>query len=577
MVSRRLSVTIVAIAALAGPIVPWTVRSAAAGLKASEPRPEDGAVGVELPLLTWKPGETAVFHNLYFGTKADLMEADLVAVRQPFSMHYLVQGLEPGEAYYWRVDEIEVDGVTVHTGDVWTFKTLAPVASNPSPPNGAVSVDPQTKLTWLPGANAVMHDVYLGTDEGAVAAGANDTLVSSGQPQPIYDPGVLDRGVTYYWRIDERQAGSARQGGGAKYTGSVWHFTTAEEGQGVVYHVAARNGSDDNDGLSAETAFATIQTGIDAAGDGDTILVYPGVYREPVDFLGKAVTVRSAARAAVLAVGADFAVSFCMGEGPESVLENFIIRNSFMAVFIVESAPTIRNLTVVNNKYGVEAYAQAEPDISNCIFWYNTGDDLFGCKARYSCIERGSPGTGNFSSDPLFARPDARDYHLLSWRGRYWPEHDVWVLDKLTSPCVDAGDPNADYSNEPIPNGGRINMGAYGGTAYASLSEQRPVCNQVPAVAITSPRDGAMVGWSPQTIRIVVEASDVDGVVVKVEFFANGDKIGEDTDGGDGWVMEWADGLLDGCELVALATDNDGATTESVPVTIVHRPIPQRR
>jgi len=41
----------------------------------------------------------------------------------------------------------------------------------------------------------------------------------------------------------------------------------------------------------------------------------------------------------------------------------------------------------------------------------------------------------------------------------------------VTSPCIDAGDPNADYSAEPAPNCNRINMGAYGGTAYASMSE----------------------------------------------------------------------------------------------------------
>ncbi|MHC4738185.1 MAG: hypothetical protein ACYS9Y_04685 [Planctomycetota bacterium] len=33
-----------------------------------------------------------------------------------------------------------------------------------------------------------------------------------------------------------------------------------------------------------------------------------------------------------------------------------------------------------------------------------------------------------------------------------------WVFDALTSPCIDAGDPNSHWSNETWPNGKRINM-----------------------------------------------------------------------------------------------------------------------
>ncbi len=43
-------------------------------------------------------------------------------------------------------------------------------------------------------------------------------------------------------------------------------------------------------------------------------------------------------------------------------------------------------------------------------------------------------------------------------------------MDAATSPCIDAGDPNSPVGDEPQPNGGRINMGAYGGTAEASKS-----------------------------------------------------------------------------------------------------------
>ncbi|MHC4951462.1 MAG: BACON domain-containing protein, partial [Planctomycetota bacterium] len=46
-----------------------------------------------------------------------------------------------------------------------------------------------------------------------------------------------------------------------------------------------------------------------------------------------------------------------------------------------------------------------------------------------------------------------------------------WMTDDVTSPCIDAGDPaDMGWQGELWPHGGRINMGAYGGTAQASMS-----------------------------------------------------------------------------------------------------------
>jgi parallel beta-helix repeat protein len=245
-------------------------------------------------------------------------------------------------------------------------------------------------------------------------------------------------------------------------------------------YVDAVNGNDNNDGLTLQAAFATIQKGIDASADGEVVLVYPGLYQEEINFLGKTLTVQGVAISPdgvpVLQNPGDFAVSFYYDEGPHSILKNFIITDSFMGVFIADSSPTLSNLTIVGNKYGIETYANSEPDISNTILWNNTDGDLFGCQARYSCIERG--GEDNISDNPLFVDPENGDYHIRSERGRYWPEYDIWVLDQVTSPCVDGGDPDADTLNEPMPHGGRINIGAYGGTTEASLSpnvQQRSV------------------------------------------------------------------------------------------------------
>jgi len=72
------------------------------------------------------------------------------------------------------------------------------------------------------------------------------------------------------------------------------------------------------------------------------------------------------------------------------------------------------------------------------------------------------------------------DYHLKSQAGRWDPNSQSWVKDAVTSPCIDAGDPNSPVGEEPFPNGGRINMGAYGGTAEASKSYfGGPVCETV--------------------------------------------------------------------------------------------------
>jgi hypothetical protein len=241
----------------------------------------------------------------------------------------------------------------------------------------------------------------------------------------------------------------------------------------TIYHVDTVTGNDENDGLSHRTALKTIQTGINAAQEGETVLVYPGIYRELILFRGKAITLKSAEDAAIIENPNNFAVLFCFGEGRESVIQNFVIRNSLAGIFVVGSSPTIKNLTVVNNDYGIECFS-GEPDVSNCILWNNSEVDLAGCGATFSCIKQDSEGIGNISSDPLFVNADNGDFHLRSEQGRYWPMYNIWVLDEVTSPCIDKGNPVDDCSNEREPNSGRINMGAYGGTPQASMSLLRP-------------------------------------------------------------------------------------------------------
>jgi hypothetical protein len=76
--------------------------------------------------------------------------------------------------------------------------------------------------------------------------------------------------------------------------------------------------------------YQTIQGAINAASDGDTIMVAAGRYFEAINFNGKAITVSSTAGAAATIIdghGLDSVVTFSSGETPSSVLSGFTITH----------------------------------------------------------------------------------------------------------------------------------------------------------------------------------------------------------------------------------------------------------
>lgn len=164
----------------------------------------------------------------------------------------------------------------------------------------------------------------------------------------------------------------------------------------------------------------------------------------------------------------------------ELIVANVCPSGSGAAVYVdgvgdgVGSEVDLINVTIADHPCsGVGNALLIERDstvtFTSSVVWANGGasfDDNGGAiVVRYSTIEGGADGEGNLASDPLLGDVAAGDYHLRSQSGR--PDASgACVVDAETSPAIDAGDPAADASLEP--HGGRIDMGAYGGTTLAS-------------------------------------------------------------------------------------------------------------
>jgi hypothetical protein len=96
--------------------------------------------------------------------------------------------------------------------------------TQPDPADGLDGVSKTLTLSWLPGGTAASHDVYFSIDSAAVSDGT--ALMILDQAETSYTPAGLEKGATYYWRVDAVEAD-----GTTTYTGDVWSFTVTTLGR----------------------------------------------------------------------------------------------------------------------------------------------------------------------------------------------------------------------------------------------------------------------------------------------------------------------------------------------------------
>jgi len=155
-------------------------------------------------------------HKNIEGTGQTVSAADIpVPVTSGATHDYTIDWDALAEGEKGVTIKIDSDGDGEFEETIVTSQPNTP--SSPSPANNATNVSIDADLGWTGGdpdaGDTVTYDLYFDT------TGAT-TLVYNDQAATTYDPGTLNRGTTYYWRI------VARDNHGITTEGPVWDFMT---------------------------------------------------------------------------------------------------------------------------------------------------------------------------------------------------------------------------------------------------------------------------------------------------------------------------------------------------------------
>jgi hypothetical protein len=189
--------------------------------KAYEASPADGAMFINPNVtLTWTAGFNSILHTVYFGDNFDDVNNATEGSSQ-INTTYTPGTLELDKTYYWRIDEIDI--LTTHRGDVWSFTTLPDVQITDPNLVGWWKLDEGYGVTTVDWSGQGNHGAITNTSGGL------------GENSSVWDVDP-ERGIVLSFNGDETNGAYVTAGGIPEMTLTndfTWSFWAKQLGDGT--------------------------------------------------------------------------------------------------------------------------------------------------------------------------------------------------------------------------------------------------------------------------------------------------------------------------------------------------------
>lgn len=162
--------------------------------------------------------------HIYLNGEVWLSGTGATGLVTDISVFTIGSGPDGIEQYLGAIDDFQLYDVELTAEEIQSaMQGISLVqAGSPTPANDAVDVlRDEAALSWTAGEFAATHTVYLSTSVDDVTNGAAAALAAEGLTETSYDPGRLEFGAQYFWRIDEVNAAPDN----TVFEGEVWNFT----------------------------------------------------------------------------------------------------------------------------------------------------------------------------------------------------------------------------------------------------------------------------------------------------------------------------------------------------------------